>query len=163
MSPHLRFLCAALAVALACRPAASQRHDSAAAPAPGEARVTVTGPTVIAWLVVPPGAVDTSEAMAVTADDWNYAMAWLRDSLAAHGIRLVDTSDSMVRIASPGVAELTLPLRDGGYILARPGDRLCALEGADADLAFASAVARFTPAARADSARAVPCTPVVAR
>ena len=49
-------------------------------PAAETAELAINRPTVIAYFIVPDGAVDTMPDLAVSADDWNYAMATLGDS-----------------------------------------------------------------------------------
>ena len=120
------------------------RRDSSV----GEARVTVERPTVLSYFVIPPGAVDTMPDLAVEADDWNVAMAALRDSLEASGIDLAMVTDSSVRVRMRGRRDTTLTLgrfKSSGYILFRPDGRRCAHPGgADADSirALARAFAR---------------------
>ena len=74
-------------VALCCA-AGCKRGDPRSQPKEpaSSADVTVTRPTVIAYFVIPNGAVDTLPDLAVEADDWNVAMAALGDSLQASGI-----------------------------------------------------------------------------
>src|SRR4051812_31157930 len=61
-------------------------------------RHVVTGPTVVAYFLVPAGAVDTMPNLAVEADDWNYAMAALRDSLEASRIALVIATNPDIQL-----------------------------------------------------------------
>jgi len=92
------------------------------------ATVVVARPTVVAYLVVPPGAVDTSADLAVLADDWNVAMATLGDSLAAHGIAFALVTDSRLRVRVTGRRDVVLSLDDStaaGYVFARPGSVPC--------------------------------------
>jgi hypothetical protein len=58
-------------------------------------RVTITKPTVVAFLVVPNGAVDTLPDLAVIAEDWNYGMATLGDSLRRSVLFASDTSSAV--------------------------------------------------------------------
>ena len=91
-------------------------------------RVAVGRPTLIAWLVVPAGAVDTLPDLAVVADDWNYAMATLGDSLAARGIAFAMATGSQLRLELPGASPVTIRLGrqgEGGYVFARPGMPPC--------------------------------------
>ena len=96
------------------------------------AHVTVSGPTVIAYFIVPPGAVDTMPNLAVEADDWNYAMAMLRDSLEAGGVALALAVDGVVRIDSAESRDVVLalgPALTAGYIFVRPGEPPCLRRG----------------------------------
>ena len=112
------------------------------------ATVTVTRPTVIAYFVIPPGAVDTLPDLAVEADDWNVSMATLGDSLEANGIGLAIVTDSTLRVGLDEKRDTTIalgPFRSSGYVFVRPGGPTCVRGGgADVDtvLAMARAVAR---------------------
>jgi len=107
------------------------------------AHVTITRPTVVAYFVIPAGAVDTLPDLAVEADDWNVSMAALGDSLEASGIGLALVTEPRVRVSMQGRADTTLalgPFRASGYVFARPGDAPCVRPGgADADLVKATA------------------------
>jgi hypothetical protein len=95
-------------------------------------RVSVTRPTVIAYFIVPPGAVDTMPNLAVEADDWNYAMAMLRDSLEANRIDLAMAVDPFVRIEdghSSGVVVSLGAALTAGYVFVRPGEVPCVRRG----------------------------------
>jgi len=97
------------------------------------ATVVVSHPTVIAYLVVPAGAVDSSADLAVLADDWNVAMATLGDSLLAHGVRLALVTEPMLRVRTAGRRDTVLVLDVGlaaGYVFARPGISACLRRGA---------------------------------
>jgi hypothetical protein len=121
---------------------AATRHSGASAA--DTATVVVARPTVIAYLVVPDGAVDTSADIAVLADDWNVAMATMGDSLTAHGIgfALVTEPRLIVRIAGRGAVVLTLDDEPAaGYVFARPGAAPCVRHGA-AELADVLRAAR---------------------
>jgi len=118
------------------------------------ARVVVTRPTVIAFLVVPPGAVDTLPDLAVLADDWNVAMATLGDSLEARGIAFALVTEPRLRIGSPGTSEVSFSLDEApavGYVFARPGEAPCIRRGpAELDAVLAAAgtfFGRATPPA----------------
>jgi hypothetical protein len=127
-------------VILACskpdRPSATERSAEVAEVtvlASGiSARIAITGPTVIAYFLVPPGAVDTMPNLAVEADDWNVAMATLRDSLDAGRIDLAMTTMPTVQIeaatATPTVLSLG-PALSAGYVFVRPGDAPCVRRG----------------------------------
>jgi hypothetical protein len=127
-------------VILACskpdRPSATERSAEVAEVtvlASGiSARIPITGPTVIAYFLVPPGAVDTMPNLAVEADDWNVAMATLRDSLDAGRIDLAMTTMPTVQIeaanATPTVLSLG-PALSAGYVFVRPGDAPCVRRG----------------------------------
>ena len=96
------------------------------------AHVTVVGPTVIAYFIVPPGSVDTMPNLAVEADDWNYAMAMLRDSLEASGVALALAVDGVVRIDSAGSRDIVTrlgPPLTAGYVFVRPGEPPCVRRG----------------------------------
>ena len=102
-------------------------------PGTDTAHVRVAGPTVVAYFVIPHGAVDTMPSLAVEADDWNYAMAMLRDSLDANGIALVLAVDAVVRIDSAGTRDVVLSLGEpltAGYVFVRPGEPPCVRRGA---------------------------------
>jgi hypothetical protein len=92
------------------------------------ATIVVARPTVIAYLVIPKGAVDTSADLAVLADDWNVAMATVGDSLEAHGIAFALVTESWLRMRVAGRRDLVLALDDttaAGYVFARPGSPPC--------------------------------------
>lgn len=95
-------------------------------------QVTVTRPTVIAYFLVPRGAVDTMPNLAVEADDWSYAMAMLRDSLEGGGIDLAIAVEPLVRIDSAGgsgiIVDLGPPLT-AGYVFVRLGEPPCIRRG----------------------------------
>jgi hypothetical protein len=126
-------------------PSAAQSRDTAT--------IVVTRPTVVAYLVMPPGAVDSSADLAVLADDWNVAMATLGDSLAAHGVRLALVTEPMLRVRVAGRHDVVLAL-DGkppaGYVFARPGMAPCLRRGAaEVDEVLRAARARARCGARA--------------
>ena len=110
--------------------------------------ITISRPTVIAYFIVPAGAVDTSRDLAVEADDWNISMATLRDSLEATGIALAMTTAPNVRLRVAGKADTTLVLGaigDAGYVLVGPDRGPCVRPGgADADSVKAAARAFAT-------------------
>lgn len=114
-------------------PATGRDQAAAAAPTLGDtAHVTVTRPTVIAFFIVPPGAVDTLPDLAVEADDWNYAMATLRDSLEANRIDLAMVTQPVVRIDSAGARAIAMSLGaplTAGYVFVRRGDAPCLRRG----------------------------------
>ena len=114
--------------------------------------IVVTKPTVIAYLVIPEGVVDSQPDVAVLADDWNVAMATLGDSLAAHGIAFALVTQSRLTVrsaASPGVVLNLAPKPAAGYVYARPGATPCLRRGA-AEIAEVLAAARqcWRPTAR---------------
>lgn len=119
--------------------AACERSDPRSQPKEpaASADVTVTRPTVIAYFVIPNGAVDTLPDLAVEADDWNVAMAALGDSLQASGIGFTMATQPRIRIGMQGRADTTLTLgalRASGYIFVRPGAVPCVRPGgADPD------------------------------
>ena len=92
------------------------------------ATVVVERPMVVAYLVIPKGAVDTSADLAVLADDWNIAMATVGDSLEAYGIAFALVTESRLRVRVPGRRDVVLALDDStraGYVFARPGSAPC--------------------------------------
>lgn len=130
------------------------RRDPPRRGASESAHVTVTRPTVIAYFVIPSGAVDTLPDLAVEADDWNVAMASLGDSLQASGIGFAMTTEPRIRVSVEGAPDTTLSLgafRASGYVFARPRATLCVRPGgADPDSmkAIARAYAKDTAASR---------------
>src|SRR5688500_7902295 len=74
------------------------------------AHVSATRPRLIAYSIPPPASVDTMPNLAVEADDWNYAMAMLRDSLEASGVALALAVDGVVRIDSAGSRDIVMRL-----------------------------------------------------
>ena len=109
---------------------------------------TVDGPAVIAYFVIPPGAVDTVPNLAVEADDWNVAMATLGDSLQASGIGFRLTTNPSVRIDSTDASAPELALGErftAGYVFVRPGEAPCVHRGA-LDQSDVLAIARGTKA-----------------
>jgi hypothetical protein len=93
----------------------------------------VAGPTVVAYLVIAAGAVDTSANLAVLADDWNVAMATLGDSLEARGVRFTLVTESRLRVRTPGRRDVVLTLNEepaAGYVFVRPGMAPCLRRGA---------------------------------
>ena len=97
------------------------------------ATVVVAAPTVIAYLVLAPGVVDSSADLAVVADDWSFAMATLRDSLTRHGVQLALVTESRLRVQVVGERDTVLVLDDEpkvGYMFARPGIGPCRRRGA---------------------------------
>jgi hypothetical protein len=94
--------------------------------------VTATRPTVIAYFLIPPGAVDTMPNLAVEADDWNVSMATLSDSLEASGIGFAMVTQPIAQIDSaagqPVVLTLGVPLT-AGYVFVRRGDPACVRHG----------------------------------
>ena len=133
---------ALLAGLVTCRPAEQAAQHDQTTPSM-TAEVTVTRPAVVAYFVVPPGAVDTSRDLAVEADDWNVSMATLRDSLEATGITLVMVTQPNVRLRIAGRADTTLALGapgTAGYVFVRPNGAPCVRPGGtDADSVTAAA------------------------
>jgi hypothetical protein len=135
-SRWLRAACAAVTL-LACTkpdrvPAAARASDVTVLASGMIAAIPITGPTVIASFVVPPGAVDTMPDLAVEADDWNVAMATLRDSLEAGRIALAMTTMPAVQITAPGTKPIMVslgPVFSAGYVFVRPGDAPCLRRG----------------------------------
>ena len=119
--------------------------------------IVVTRPTVIAYLVIPEGAVDSQPDVAVLADDWNVAMATLGDSLEAHGIAFALVAESRLTVRSAGRRDVVFALDAkpaAGYVYARPGETPCLRRGpAEVDEVLAAARVlvnrRISPSARA--------------
>ena len=139
-------------VLVACAASCRRAESSAAARESGVgSRVDVRRPAVIAYFVIPAGAADTLRDLAVEADDWNVAMATLRDSLEASGIDLALITDSVVRVSVRGRPDTTLSLgtfKASGYVFVRPdGGRCVRVGGADVDsvTAFARRFAAGDP------------------
>ena len=105
--------------------------------------MAITRPTVIAWFVIPPGAVDTMPDLAVEADDWNVNMATLRDSLESSGIDLAMVLDSAVTVTAAGRRDTVLTLgafRSAGYAFVRTNGLFCVRRGgSEADTVIATA------------------------
>jgi hypothetical protein len=156
-SVRLQVRCACVALVVAATGATAQ-----APTVPAEvAHVVVTRPTVIAYLVVPKGAVDTLPDLAVVADDWNYAMATLGDSLEAHGVGLAMVTESRLRISSRGAPDVVYSLDAppaAGYVLVRPGVPPCIRRTpAEPDVIVAAARAYFGKAGSRASRARVAC------
>lgn len=128
-----------VAVVLACtKPDSKPDRPSANTSAPlstatgDTTHVTVTRPTVIAYFLIPPGAVDTMPNLAVEADDWNVSMATLSDSLEGSGIGFAMVTQPIAQIDSaapqPVVLTLGAPLT-AGYVFVRRGDAPCVRRG----------------------------------
>ena len=135
-------------IGLACskpdRPSAARKAVVAELAAADTSAVAITGPTVVAYFLVPPGAVDTMPSLAVEADDWSYAMATLRDSLEASRIGLIIAVDPVLRIDSVTSRTVILPLGaplTAGYVFVRRGEKPCLRPGA-ADQAVLLLLAR---------------------
>lgn len=127
------------------------------------ARLAVARPTVIAYLVVPEGAVDTCPDLAVIADDWSYAMAALGDSLEARRVAHLLVTESVLRVAPRGARPVTIALGatgESGYVFARPGARPCLRRGwLDPDTVLAAASRFLAPADARRAARPDGCEP----
>jgi hypothetical protein len=109
-------------------------------------RHVVTGPTVIAYFLVPPDAVDTMPNLAVEADDWNYAMATLRDSLEASRIAFVMATNPDIQLDSAGSQPVVLRLGDplsAGYVFVRRGETPCIRRGGADQAELLEAARRF--------------------
>ena len=129
---RIAWLALPLLAALAT-PRPSGARGAPGAAAADTATVNVIRPTVVAYLVVPAGAVDTSADLAVLADDWNVAMSTLGDSLEARGIRFMLVTEPRLRVQTPGQREVVLELNEepaAGYVFARPGMAPCLRRGA---------------------------------
>jgi hypothetical protein len=156
MNPRL-VRCAYLAIVFA-----ATRVTAQAPTVPADvAHVVVTRPTVIAFLVLPKGAVDTLPDLAVEADDWNYAMATLGDSLEAHGFASAMVTESRLRISSRGATDVVFSLDAppaAGYVFARPGAPPCIRRApAEPDVIVAAARAYFGRAGSRASRARVAC------
>lgn len=119
--------------------------------------IVITKPTVIAYLVIPKGAVDSLPDVAVLADDWNVAMSTLGDSLEANGIAFALVAESRLTVRSAGRRDVVFELDSkpaAGYVYARPGETPCLRRGpAEVDEVLAAARVlvnrRISPSARA--------------
>lgn len=124
---------ALLSFAVLAAPRRSGARGASGDIAADTATVDVAGPTIVAYLVIVPGAVDTSADLAVLADDWNVAMATLGDSLETRGIRFTLVTGSRLRVRMPGRRDTVLALNEepaAGYVFARPGMAPCMRRGA---------------------------------
>jgi len=142
---------AAMSCVACARSESQSKADSGRARAQtpfSNAAVSVSRPTVIAYFVIPPGAVDSLPDLAVEADDWNVSMATLGDSLEANGFGFAMATDSTVRVDFGAGRDSTIslgPFKSSGYVFVRPKGPTCTRQGgADADsvLAMARAIAR---------------------
>jgi hypothetical protein len=167
------FIGACVAVVLACtkpdskpdsKPNSTPDRPSATTSAPvptptgDTVHVTVTRPTVIAYFLIPPGAVDTMPNLAVEADDWNVSMATLGDSLEASGIGFAMLTQPIAQIdsaaAQPVVLTLGAPLT-AGYAFVRRGDPPCVRHGGMDQADVLATARRFfaRPPSPADTSR----------
>ncbi|HEX6048280.1 MAG TPA: hypothetical protein VFZ21_03400 [Gemmatimonadaceae bacterium] len=92
------------------------------------AQIAVSRPTVAAYFIVPDGAVDTMPDLAVKADDWNYAMATVGDSLEANGVGFALIIEPRLRLTSSHGLDTTLTLGEpltAGYVFVRPDEAPC--------------------------------------
>jgi len=92
------------------------------------AELAINRPTVIAYFIVPEGAVDTMPDLAVSTDDWNYAMATLGDSVEAAGFAFAMIIKPTVRLVSERSTTRTLTLGaplTAGYAFVKPGEPPC--------------------------------------
>jgi len=123
-------------------------------PAAETAELAINRPTVIAYFIVPDGAVDTMPDLAVSADDWNYAMATLGDSVEAAGFTFALVTRPNVRLVSARVSGRLLTLGEsftGGYAFVRPGEPPCVRRSPlDPDSVLVVARALFAGRAVAD-------------
>ncbi len=132
-SPTPRVLVALTALAtMACEPARREGERPTDTPGPadtvGLTRIVVTRPTVAAYFIIPDGAVDTMPDLAVRADDWNYAMATVGDSLEANGFGFTLITEPSVRLTSNAGLDTTVALGESlsaGYVFVRPGQPPC--------------------------------------
>ena len=112
-------LCASCADAPRDARVDSARVDSPDVGGPADSTaLVVTRATVVAYLVLADGAVDSLPDVAVLADDWSYAMASLGDSVEARGFAFTMWTRRQLIVRRPGVARAdTLTLGDAGYVL----------------------------------------------
>ncbi|MDF2773016.1 MAG: hypothetical protein K0S86_2511 [Geminicoccaceae bacterium] len=117
---------------LACEQPRRETEARADTPRPANesdlAQIAVSRPTVAAYFIIPDGAVDTMPDLAVRADDWNYAMATVGDSLEANGLGFILITEPNVRITSNAGLDTTLALGEplaAGYVFVRPGEAPC--------------------------------------
>ena len=92
------------------------------------AELPINRPTVIAYFMVPGGAVDTMPDLAVSTDDWNYAMATLGDSVEAAGFAFAMIIKPNVRLVSERSPTRLLTLGEpltAGYAFVKPGEPPC--------------------------------------
>ena len=136
-----------VAVAASCTQPPRPESSPADTVATESATVTVSRPTVVAYFIVPDGAVDTLPDLAVRADDWNYAMAMVGDSLEANGFGFALVTGPRVRLTEEGGLDTTLTLGEpltAGYVFARPGALPCVRRRAlDPDSVLAAARVAF--------------------
>lgn len=146
-----------LALASACDGARTPEASTSDSADADETRVAITRPTVIAYLVVPPGAVDTMPDLAIVADDWNHAMATLGDSLETNGFAFAMATERTLLVSAPGMADAAFALDStpaAGYVLARPGATPCIHRGAaELEEVLAEARAFFEAPAASTSSR----------
>jgi hypothetical protein len=123
-------------------------------PAAETADLAINRPTVIAYFIVPNGAVDTMPDLAVSADDWNYAMATLGDSVEAAGFAFALMTRPNVRLVSERAPTRLVALGEpftAGYAFVRPGEPPCVRRSPfDADSVLVVARALFAGRAVAD-------------
>jgi hypothetical protein len=146
-----------LGLVMACggpRVARAQAQDP---PAADTTHLVVTRPTVIAWLVVAAGAVDTMPDLEVIADDWSYAMATFGDSLQARGLAFAMATGSYLHLAQPGAKPAIIrlgKLGDGGFVFVRRGMPPCVMRGGFAIEDALAMAGRLLEGARMPDARA---------
>jgi len=157
-----RIILASSALALlACEQPGRDTETRADTPRPATegdlAQIAVSRPTVAAYFIIPDGAVDTMPDLAVRADDWNYAMAAVGDSLEANGFGFTLITEPSVRITSNAGLDTTFALGESltaGYVFVRPGQPPCVRRRPlDPDSVLAAARTFFT----ATTLTAAPC------
>jgi hypothetical protein len=107
--------------------AACTRPPERSAPAETP-ELAIDRPTVIAYFIVPDGAVDTMPDLAVSTDDWNYAMATLGDSVEAAGFAFSMAIKPNVRLVSERSPTRVLTFGEpltAGYVFVKPGEPPC--------------------------------------
>lgn len=158
MRPSLRaprVLASLVALLLAAAPALpAQVVPAVPAATPRDSGVLdVARPTVVAYFIIPPGAVDTNPDLAVTADDWNYAMSILGDSVEARGFGFTMWIDPQMVVRRPGRARTdTVALGKVGYVFVPPTGAPCVGHGWMAEEELLAAATRFF-AAREETRR----------
>lgn len=97
--------------------------------------VRVTGPLVVAFFVAAQADLDADPDAATAADDWQFYLPRIRDTLVARGVAFGSWTGGTLRVreAGRGGAERVLVLADSGvgYVLLRPGVAPRILRGVD--------------------------------
>lgn len=151
-----------LVAALACTPRDDEGTPATATVADTTA-LDVTRPTVIAYLTLAPGAVDSQPDVAVLADDWAYGMSILGDSVQARGWAFAMWTEPRVAVRR-GARVDRIALGEAGYVLVMPTGDACVGRGAMEPDSLLAAAARWFGAPQATDAPGVractlPATP----